>query len=205
MFSATKSSAADRCWSVAGMLAAGHASSSSDDSSYHRRQGALALSTYEQLELSSGLREPDNYVRAVQELTALVPALPRFGAVHKNTAIEILVDAMLAVERCDGRWRSLSSLSRLVGACARASHLPQHRVRCLQSEHKRAAVAFARQKRPGDSTLPPGRFLELPQACLYQARVAQAPLPSTACLSWRLVPACCYLLLHHLDGLLCKS
>ena len=175
------------------MLAAVQASSSSDDSSYHRRQGGLALSTYLQLELSSGLREPDNYVRASQELTALVSALPRFGAVHKNTASEIVVDAVSAVEFCDGRYLCLSSLSRLVAACAKQRHLPQHHVRHLQSMHKRVAVAFARQKRPGDSTLPPGRFLELPQACLYQARLAQASLPSTACLSWRLVPACCYL------------
>lgn len=180
------------------MLAAVQASSSSDDSSYHRRQGGLALSTYLRLELSSALREADNYVRAAQELTALVPALPRFGAVHKDTASEILVDAMSAVECCDSRSLCLSSLSRLVAACAKGSHLPQHRVRRLQSMHKRVAVAFARHKGPGDSTLPPGRFLELPQACLYQARVAQAPLPSTACSSWRLVPACCYLLLQSL-------
>ena len=164
------------------MLAAVQDSSSSDDSSYHRRQGGLARSTYMRLQLTLAFTEPDNYVRAAQELTALVSALPRFGAVHKNTAREMVNDAMVAVDCCDGRSLCLSSLSRLVAACTKQSHLPQQHVRRLQSAHKRVAVAFARQRGPGDSTLPPGRFLELPQACLYQARLAQALRPSTACL-----------------------
>ena len=154
------------------MLAAVDDSSSSDDSSYRRRQGGLALSTYLRLELSSALREADNYARAAQELTALVTALPRFGAVHKDTANEIVKDALLAVECCDGRSQCLSSLSHVVAACTKQSHLPQQRVRRLQSVHKRVAVAFARQKGPGDSTLPQRSFLELPQACFYQARFA---------------------------------
>ena len=159
------------------MFAAVEASSSSDDSSYHRRPRGLALSSYLRLELSSALREADNFVRAAQELAALVSALPRFGAVQKDTASEVLKDAMLAVECCDGRSHCLNALLRVVAACAKQSHLPQQRVRRLQSLHKRVAVAFARQKGPGDSSLPQGRFLELPQACLHQARIAQAPLP----------------------------
>lgn len=183
------------------MLAAVEASSSSDDCSYQRRQGGLALSTYLRLELSFALRKADNYVRAAQELVALVTALPRFGAVHKDTANEVLKDAMLAVECCDGRSNCLSSLARVVAACAKQCHLPQQRVRRLQSVHKRVAVAFARQKGPVDSTLPRGRFLELPQACFYQARAAQALLSRTTCSSGRLVPACscCYLLLQSLS------
>ena len=158
------------------MLAAVSAGSSSDDSSYQCRRGGLALSTYLRLELSSALKEADNFVRAAQELAALASALPRFGAVQKDTASEVLKDAMLAVECCDGRSLCLNALSRLVAACAKQSHLPQQRVRRLQSVHKRAAVAHARQKGPGHSSVPQGRFLELPQACFFQARAAQAPL-----------------------------
>ena len=149
------------------MIAVGISSSDDDSLLIDRHPPGLSLELYRSLELNTALSQPENYVRAVQELAAVVEALPRFGRPgRKATASEIINDALLAVDSCNGWLGCLSALARLVAACSKQPLLPQQRVRRLTREHKRIAVTFARLK--GDCSLPPGRFLDLPQACLDQ-------------------------------------
>ena len=149
------------------MIAVGISSSDDDSLATDQRLPGLSLELYRSLELTTALSQPENYVRAVQELAAVVEALPRFGRPgRKATASEMMNDALLAVNSCNGWLGCLSALARLVAACNKQPLLPQQRVRRLTREHKRIAVTFARQK--GDCSIPRGRFLDLPQACLVQ-------------------------------------
>jgi len=202
-------------------------SSDSEDEPTGLRPGA-----YASLELGAALAEPEggNYVRAVQELAAIVAALARVGlpvrkdaagqagrplgrpaaSLHNSgscdclscrpdrphrptacSAVQVMADALLAVEKCDGRARCTQALVRLVAACGKQPHLPHQRVRRLQREHKRAAVALARGSRlPAEGALPPGRFLDLPRGCMEQARLP-APFPAWCTRSWATAPRRC--------------